>query len=67
MAHLQPPPQYSEEEVQQALASVYALLLRAARRQRLAETRRAGDEAPSAGDGKRRPASASTPRRTGTS
>ena len=28
---------YSEEEVSQALASVYALLLRAARRKRLAE------------------------------
>jgi hypothetical protein len=53
--------------VQQALASVYALLLRAARRQRQAEARHAGDEAPSASDGERRPASASTPRRAGTS
>ena len=38
MATTPPTSTYSEEEVSQALASVYALLLRAARRKRLAET-----------------------------
>ena len=37
MATTPPTSTYSEEEVNQALASVYALLLRAARRKRLAE------------------------------
>jgi hypothetical protein len=50
MTRLQPPPpHYSEEDVQQALASVYALLLRAARRQRQSKTH-AAVEAPRASE-----------------
>ena len=47
-----PPPTspYSEEEVSQALASVYALLLRAARRKRLAEMQPGAAEAHCVGD-----------------
>ena len=49
-----PAPPYSEEEVSQALASVYALLLRAARRKRLAETQPGTAEEHRADDAPRR-------------
>lgn len=49
MPTIPPAPQYSDEEINQALASVYALLLRAAQRKRLAAAQARGDAAQRSG------------------